>query len=380
MQNRFILISLFLFGIVSPIFAQSSTDATSAFNGGIFALEKQNFRSAAHFFRTAYILDSANMTYLRHLAKALFHAEYNTLDSVRLAQQYLREYKERGGEQNLLWVEKANILTNDVNARVEALVQDSLRAAQKLANRYVSPYEYSYRATAQKPIEKVKAPESLAGKSVWTASLLLGAGLMQQPNTTFDRWIAGGLSIRAAFWGGLGETSDIGGDVGIRGTFGGLLESGSVPTRTDTGTALRRVYDGELTARLRFHFHSAGMLAFGATAHLENAQTLGFTPENAATSVLVGIPFHVLGAGLGWEPRDGGEGLIANGRYFFFPFLGTDTRARMITASVGYTFGRASMLVEGAFAQRSATASTLALQVVLHWHFIQAISEKREGE
>jgi hypothetical protein len=163
-----------------------------------------------------------------------------------------------------------------------------------------------------------------------------------------------------------------------------LLESGSIPTFADTGTALRRVYEGELSVRCHVHFHSVGVLALGAVAHVENAQTLGLLPfstENVVSSVLLGTPFHLVGAGLGWEPRPGGsEGLMVSGRYFFLPFLGTNATSRMISASLGYSFARASMLVEGTFAQRSASASSLALQVVLHWHFIQAISEKQEGQ
>jgi hypothetical protein len=369
---------------LTVLYAQESTDAASEFNQGISALEKQNFRAATDAFRSAYLLDSANMTYLRHLAKALFYAEFKNLDSVRFAQYLLLKYNARGGEANPLLAEKGKILTNDVNARVDVLVEDSLRTAQRLATRYVSPYQYSYRATAEKPKERPKDSLSLVGKSIWTASLLIQAGVMLQPNQTFDHWGEGALSLRAAFWGRLSDGMDIGGEGGIMGAFGAMLESGSIPAVSDNGRSLRRTYVGEATARLRFHFHGLGVVSVGAFGHLENAQTLGFTPERVIDSVLVGTPFNLLGAGLAFEPREGAEGLILSGRYYFFPFLGTTPLARMITANVGYSFGRAALVLEGIYAERTVSANlpttTIAARVGLHWHFLQAVSVRKDGE
>jgi hypothetical protein len=370
-------------------FAQSSTDAPSQFSAGLTALEKQNFRAAADAFRSAYLLDSANMTYLRHFAKALLYAEFKNIDSVRFVQQLMQTYALRGGEANALLAEKGKILTNDVDIRIDALVQDSLREAQRLATRYVSQYQYSYRATAQKPQERPKDSVSLAGTSVWRASLLIQAGAMIQPNATLDHWGDVNLRFGAAFWGTLGEGADIGGDVGLLGSLGAMLESGSIPTRADTGTALRRLYAAEFAARCRVHLHTVGVVSLGAVAHVENAQKLGLSgAEDIATSALVGTPFHLLGAGIGWEPRDGAEGLIFSGRYFFFPFLGTNSETRMMTAQIGYAFGRAALVVDGAYAERSrittgsaSTAiSTLSARVGLHWHFLQAITAKKEEE
>lgn len=363
-------------------FAQTSNEAVSSFNSGISALEKQQFRTATNAFRTAYLLDSANMTYLRHFAKALFYAEFNNIDSVRLAQELLRIYKERGGENNSLYAEKGKILTNDVNTRVDDLVQDSLRAAQRAATKYISQYQYSYRATAEKPVERPKDTASLAGKAIWTAFLHIQAGIMQQPNTLFDHWGEVSIGGKGAFWSALGEGTDIGGEFGLHGGLGAMLESGSIPNRIDTGVALRRLYSAEVFARCRIHFHTAGILALGAVAHAENMQTLGYTPENIAGSILQGNPFHLVGAGLCWEPRDSKEGLFAEGRYFFLPVLGTQTASRMITGILGYSFGRATLSLEGLYATRSfpvrsEALTTLALRVGLRWNFVQAFTEER---
>ncbi len=360
--------------------AARKNQAAVDFSAGLTALEKQDFRTARNSFRSSYLLDSANMTTLRHFAKALFYAEYKNIDSVRFVRELLRVYDVRGGEANPLWQEKGNILKKDVGDRLDVLIADSLQAAQKEALRFATQYQYSYRATAVKPLERPKDSLSLAGKSIWTASFLIQAGVMLQPNRSLDHWGDVSLGVRGAFWGKMSETADIGGDVGIHGTFGAMLESGSVPTRIDTGSALRRMYSGELGARLRFYFHNTGVFAVGGYGRVENTQTLGNTPENIATSALRGIPFHLVGAGLHWEPREGAEGLLVGGRFFFVPFLGTYSKARMITALVGYSFGRAALTLDALYAERSESTSTLAARVSLHWHFLQAVSEKKSEE
>lgn len=356
--------------------AARKKQAAEDFSAGLTALEKQNFRAASDSFRSAYLLDSANMTTLRHFAKALFYAEYKNIDSVRFVHELLRVYEVRGGEANPLWQEKGNILKKDVGERLDVLIADSLKTAQKEATRFATQYQYSYRATATKPVEHPKDTFSLAGQSVWTASLLIQAGVMLQPNRSLDHWGDVSLAVRGAFWGAMSETADIGWDVGVNASLGAMLESGSIPTRSDTANALRRLYSGELGARLRFYFHNTGVLAVGGYGRLENGQTLGNTPENIATSALQGVPFHLLGAGLHWEPREGAEGLLVGGRFFFLPFLGTYSQARMITALLGYSFGRAALTLDGIYAERSESSSTLAARVSLHWHFVQVVSEK----
>ncbi|MBL7993100.1 MAG: hypothetical protein JNN25_16810, partial [Candidatus Kapabacteria bacterium] len=77
----------------------SPSASVDAFRAGMISLERQDFRSAADAFRTAYTLDSGTNKHLHYFAKALFLAEMKSLDSVRFVQQLLALYAERGGEE-----------------------------------------------------------------------------------------------------------------------------------------------------------------------------------------------------------------------------------------------------------------------------------------
>lgn len=383
--------------VVSPNVSPSAS--VDAFRAGMISLEKQDFRSAADAFRTAYTLDSGANKHLHYFAKALFLAEMKSLDSVRFVQQLLALYAERGGEESALQRQKAQVLANDVESRVEKLVQDSLQAIQKQKSGYMSGYQYSYQATVKKPTDSV--PERrvfLAGQGHFrlvlfgeVGGMLQAASAARQPSEQqpfFDQWGSFGLETRGGFWGGFSPDADWGADGTLALRFGTLLDSGSIPTLVNPAKALQRLYEADASARLRVNF-SAGTLGIAGFAHMEYVETVrvgAYKPilysENYRTVFSIpegGDNFNLVGAGLGWEPRDGELGLLAEGRYYFLPILGTETASRLILARVGYSFGRASLLAEGALASRvfvGETVQTLSLKLGLRWHIIQTNAEK----
>ncbi len=364
----------------SPLFGQNtSTDsnqvlsAPEAFRLGMLALEKQNFRAAADAFRTASNLDSTNATYLHQFAKALLYAHFNNRDSVRLAYQSMTRYAELGNEASALQTQKANLLRSDIESRLEALLQDSLSIAKKQALR--TNYDYSYKATAQKPPPPKKLDSSLAGQSDWRLSPHFAAGVMQQPNGLFDKWSSGGAALRWGTWFPLAPTLDCGMDVALSLHVGGLVDQASLPTAQDTASFVSRLYEADFTARFRLNPQGTPSV-FGAlgAVHLENTQTLG---KSDSLAWRIPQPYFLIGGGLYFEPRTGEQGLMLDGRFYFVSFGGTLPLSRMITASVGYAFGSADILAEGAFADRSPTAeirqTTLYARLALRWHIIQIL-------
>lgn len=377
----------------------SPSASVDAFRAGMISLERQDFRSAADAFRTAYTLDSSTNKHLHYFAKALFLAEMKSLDSVRFVQQLLALYAERGGEESALQRQKAQVLANDVESRLEKLVQDSLQATQKQKSGYMSGYQYSYQATLKKPTDSV--PERrvfLAGLGHFrlvlfgeVGGMLQAASAARQPSEQqpfFDQWGSFGLETRGGFWGGLSPDADWGVDGTLALRFGTLLDSGSVPTFVNPAKALQRLYEADASARLRVNF-SAGTLGIAGFVHMEYVETVrvgGYKPilysENYRTVFSIpqgGDNFNLVGAGLGWEPRDGEQGFCAEGRYYFLPILGTEAASRLILARAGYSFGRASLLAEGALASRvfvGETVQTLSLKLGLRWHIIQTNAEK----
>ncbi len=373
--------------------------SVDAFRAGMISLEKQDFRSAADAFRTAYMLDSGANKHLHYFAKALFLAEMKNLDSVRFVQQLMTLYAERGGEESALQRQKAQVLANDVESRLERLVQDSLQASQKQKSGYMSGYQYSYQATVKKPTDSV--PERrvfLAGQGHFrlvlfgeVGGMLQAASAARQPSEQqpfFDQWGSFGLETRGGFWGGLSPDVDWGADGTLALRFGTLLDSGSIPTLVNPAKALQRLYEADASARVRLNF-SAGTVGIAGFAHVEYVETVrigAYKPilysENYRTVFSIpqgGDSFNLVGAGLGWEPRDGEQGLLAEGRYYFLPILGTETASRLMLARIGYSFGRASLLAEGALAARvfaGETVQTLSLKLGLRWHIIQTNAEK----
>lgn len=389
--------TLSLFAQVPPLAWQPNTSG-DAFRAGIVALEKQDFRAATDAFREAYTLDSTVNKHLHYFAKALFLAEMKNLDSVRFVQQLMALYEQRGGEESAIQRQKAQVLVSDVNTRLEILVQDSLQATQKQKVGYVSGYQYSYQATVKKPMDSVRSERvSLAGRGHFRLMLVgeLGAVLqsasaVRQPfeqKPFFDGWGAFGLETRGGLWLGLSPDIDWGFDGTLALRFGTLLDSGSIPTFVEPSKALQRLYEADVSARFRMNV-AAGTFGISAFAHLEYVETVSvgaYKPilysENYATVFNIpqgGGGFHLVGAGAGWEPRDGEQGLIAEGRYYFLPVLGTAANSRLMVGRLGYSFGRASFLAEGNLATRilaDETLQTLAVRLALRWHIIQTNPE-----
>jgi hypothetical protein len=389
--------TLSLFAQVPPLAWQVNTSG-DAFRAGIVALEKQDFRAATDAFREAYTLDSAVNKHLHYFAKALFLAEMKNLDSVRFVQHLLVLYEQRGGEESAIQRQKAQVLAADVNARLEILVRDSLQATQKQKAGYVSGYQYSYQATVKKPIDSIRSDRvSLAGRGHFRLMLVgeLGAVLqsasaVRQPfeqKPFFDECGAFGLETRGGLWLGLSPDIDWGFDGTLALRFTTLLDSGSIPTFVEPAKTLQRLYEADASARMRMNV-AAGTFGISAFAHLEYVETVSigaYKPilysENYKTVFNIpqgGDGFHLVGAGVGWEPRDGEQGLIAEGRYYFLPILGTAAASRLMVGRLGYSFGRASFVAEGDLASRvlaGETVQTLALRLALRWHIIQTKAE-----
>lgn len=350
--------------------------ASGAFRMGMLALEKQQFRAATDAFRTATELDPANTTFLHFLAKALLYADFNNRDSVRLAFEYINLYSALGKETSALQVQKAQVLRTDIENRLESLIQDSLKAAQKQALR--TNYDYSYKATAAKPPPPKVIDSSLAGASDWRCTVSIAAGILKQSNNLFDEWASGGVALRAGAWLRLTQDLDWGFDAALSLRVGGVLDQASLPAENDS-TFLKRLYEVNIPLRLRFNTRSGTTFGAIAALHLENVQR--FRTEDARAWQPI-APFYLIGAGLFTEPRTGETGLVAEGRLYFFSFGGTAALSRMITGSVGYAFGSADLCAEGAYAERSGAAETsLYARLALHWHFFQTLTQpKTEGQ
>lgn len=398
-----ILVSVLFLLCATSVLAQAippSPLSVESFRAGLLALEKQDFRTATDAFRAAYLLDTTVNKYLHYFAKALFLAEMKNRDSVRFVQSLLAEYEQRGGEDNTVQRQKAQILAADVVVRLEALLQDSLQAAQRQKAGYVSGYQYSYQATARNPSDSVvQAPRiALAGRGHFRLGLFgeLGAVLqsassvqeLSRQKPFFDQWGGFGIETRGGFWQGLSPDMDWGVDgiLGLR--FGTLVDSGSIPTLIVPAKSLQRLYEAESSVQFRLNI-AAGTLGVAASAHLEYVETVAvgaYKPilysENYKTIFCVpqgGFPFHLVGAGAGWEPRDGEQGLLVEGRYYFLPILGTVPQSSLITGKIGYSFSRAALIAEGALANRvlaGELVQTVLLRLGLRWFIIQAGAER----
>lgn len=354
----------------------ASITAPEAYKTGIAALERQYFRAATEAFRMASILDPANTTYLHQFAKALFYAEGKNRDSVRFAYELMNLYVSLGKESSSLQTQKAQILKTDIENRLETLLQDSLRMAQRDAAKY--GYEFGYKARLRPPPEPKGIDSSIAGQIDWRISVILAAGLFQQAGLRFDQWSSGGLDIRGGAWFPLGEGLDWGFDAALAMRVGGILEQTSRSDVADSSTSFKRSYDVGTSVRLRFSPRSTFLFGLSGSLYAENPQLLRTSDNEAWQSLRL---YSVVGGGLFLEPRIGAQGVVFEAKYYALGIIGTPSSARMLTAVLGYGFGSAELLAEGTYSERpDATMlainipATLYARLTLRWHFIQSVS------
>lgn len=381
--------AFFFWASMAPILCQEQVQSSSnasiqvpiqisapeAYKAGILALERQYFRAATDAFRTATTLDPANTTYLHQLAKALFYAEGKNRDSVRLANELMNLYVSLGKESSALQMQKAQILKTDIENRLETLLQDSLKVAQREASKY--GYEFGYKARLRPPPEKKAIDTSLAGQTDWRISAILSAGLFRQTVSRFDQWASGGLDIRGGAWFPLGEGLDWGFDAALAMRVGGVLEQTSSSDTFDSSTSLKRSYDVGATVRLRFSPRSTFLFGLIGSLYAENPQLLRTRDNEAWQSLRL---YSLIGGGLFFEPRIGAQGIVFEAKYYALGILGTPAPSRMLSAALGYGFGSAEILAEGTYSERpEATVltmnipTTLYARLTLRWHFIQSV-------
>ncbi|MCU0426260.1 MAG: hypothetical protein MUF71_11610 [Candidatus Kapabacteria bacterium] len=364
---------------VKPREIPQFTSAAEAFKSGLLALEKQQFRPAKDAFRWATVLDPVNTTYLHQFAKALFYADGKNRDSMRLANELMNLYSSLGKETSEVQLKKAQVLKTDIENRLEGLLQDSLRIAQRDAARYGA--DFGYKARLKPPPERKAPDSSLAGQTDWQISMLLAAGLMQQPHGRFDQWASGGVDVRWGAWLPLGDGLDWGVDAALSLRLSGLLEQTSLLSSIDSSFAYRRFYEAGTTIRLRFSPRSTIVFGVLGSVYADNAQ--GFRiRDNEAWSQFQ--PFFLAGGGVFLEPRLGLPGIILEGRYYALAFGAATTPSRIISGALGYGFGSAEILAEGMFMQRQNIVSSALPQSLLYarlslrWHFIQAVNNPQK--